>query len=63
MDLSDNDLSSFPFSAAHILAHLPALRTLNLKNNLIKRVPDLSSIGTPTRGIKFTVMKILLYLI
>ena len=55
MDLSNNELPSFPFSAAHILAHLPVLTLLTLNNNLIKRLPDLSSVGTPQRGVKLKV--------
>ena len=55
MDLSNNDLLSFPFSAAHILAHLPVLTSLTLNNNLINRLPDLSSLGMPERGVSLTV--------
>ena len=55
MDLSNNELPSFPFSAAHILAHLPVLTLLTLNNNLIKRLPDLTSVGTPERGLKLKV--------
>ena len=56
--LQSNELAPFPFSSAHILTHLPSLTSLVLSNNLLESLPDLSSVGTPARGVKLVVRQL-----
>ena len=45
LEMISNDQEHFPFPAEFILKNFPALRTLDLRNNLISAVPDLSPVA------------------
>ena len=46
----NNEITSFPFSAQHIITHLPQLEILNLERNWIENLPDLTTVGSAARA-------------
>ena len=40
-----NNLPKFPFSAEFLINHMPALRRLYIRDNMIESIPDLTSVG------------------